>query len=193
MCMNKNANRYVVSVIVPVYNVECYLERCLDSILSQTYTNLEIILINDGSTDQSSQICDAYVKRDPRIRVIHQRNQGVSAARDVGLENATGEFIGFVDADDWIEPDMYEVMIYKIQEENCEVVICDYDEIHNDQLIVRHDANAAEAMCSEQYVLYILERIGLGRTTLWSKLFRRAAIAGVRFDRSFRYTEDLII
>ena len=98
----------LISVIVPIYNVETYLPQCLDSIIVQTWNNLEIILINDGSTDNSGHICDAYVAKDSRIKVVHKSNGGLSAARNSGLDIANGEYIGFVDSDDWIEPTMYE-------------------------------------------------------------------------------------
>ena len=96
-----------ISVIIPVYNVQDYLEECVNSILAQTYTNLEIILVDDGSKDNSGQLCDAFSKRDSRVKVIHKENGGVSTARNAGIESATGEYIAFVDADDYIAPDMY--------------------------------------------------------------------------------------
>ena len=101
-----------ISIIVPVYNVEKYLEKCIDSILNQSYQNLEIILIDDGSTDNSGSICDEYKKKDQRVQVIHQKNQGQSSARNAGLNIAKGSYIGFVDSDDWIEQNMYE-KLYK--------------------------------------------------------------------------------
>ena len=101
----------LISVIVPVYNVEAYLPRCVDSILAQTYRNLEIILVDDGTKDDSDKICDAYADRDPRIKVIHKENGGLSSARNAGIEIAKGEYLGFVDSDDWIEPAMYEHML----------------------------------------------------------------------------------
>ena len=100
----------LISVIVPVYNVEQYLDRCVCSILNQTYQNLEIILVDDGATDSSGRMCDEYAKRDERIKVVHKQNGGLSDARNAGLAAATGEYIGYVDSDDWIEPDMYEKM-----------------------------------------------------------------------------------
>lgn len=101
----------MISVIVPVYNVEAYLPRCLDSILAQSYNNLEVILVDDGSADGSGAICDEYAALDSRIRVIHKENGGLSSARNAGIQAATGEFLSFVDSDDWIEPDTYEVML----------------------------------------------------------------------------------
>jgi len=101
----------LLSVIVPVYNVEDYLPRCLDSILSQSYPNLEVILVDDGAQDASGRICDAYAARDRRVRVLHRENGGLSSARNAGLDAATGEYVTFVDSDDWIEPDSYGPML----------------------------------------------------------------------------------
>ncbi len=113
-----------ISVIVPVYNSEKYLEKCLESIINQTYKKLEIILIDDGSIDESGKICDEYAKKDSRIKVIHKKNEGVSAARNQGLEIATGEYIAFVDSDDWIEEEMYEEMIEQAKINNADIVRC---------------------------------------------------------------------
>lgn len=101
----------LISVIVPVYNVEAYLPRCVDSILSQSYRNLEIILVDDGTRDASDRICDDYAARDPRVKVIHKENGGLSSARNAGIDIAQGEYLGFVDSDDWIEPEMYEKLL----------------------------------------------------------------------------------
>lgn len=103
-----------ISIIVPVYNAEKYLKKCINSITNQTYSNLEIILINDGSTDNSGNMCDEFAKKDERIVVIHKKNEGLSATRNVGIERATGKFIGFVDSDDYIEKDMYETLYKEI-------------------------------------------------------------------------------
>lgn len=115
-----------ISVIVPVYNVEQYIEKCLISILSQTYKNLEIICINDGSTDASGRICDDFAKKDNRIIVFHTENRGVSAARNIGLENFTGDYIGFVDSDDWIEPEMYEELLSLLKSKGADIASCGF-------------------------------------------------------------------
>lgn len=114
-----------LSIIVPVYKVEPYLRRCLDSILAQTFRDFELILIDDGSPDNCGAICDEYAAKDSRIIVIHQKNQGVSAARNAGLDIAKGTYLGFVDSDDWIEPEMYETMIATAKEKQVDVVVCD--------------------------------------------------------------------
>lgn len=119
-----------ISVIIPVFNVENYIEQCLDSILNQTHNDLEIILVNDGSTDRSSEICERYVRHDKRIRLVNQENAGVSVARNLGLQHATGIYVTFVDSDDWLHPQMYHLLYEKIQQrENVDVVMCDYEHV----------------------------------------------------------------
>lgn len=112
----------LISVIVPVYRVEEYLSRCVDSLLNQTYDNLEVILVDDGSPDGSGAICDAYAARDPRVRVLHKENGGLSSARNAGLDVARGAYIGFVDSDDWVEPETYGQMLALAREENVKLV-----------------------------------------------------------------------
>lgn len=112
----------LISIIVPVYKVEEHLGRCVDSLLNQTYENLEIILVDDGSPDGSGAICDAYAARDPRVRVIHKENGGLSSARNAGLDVATGEFLGFVDSDDWVDPNTYSWFMEMAQEEDVKLV-----------------------------------------------------------------------
>ena len=113
-----------ISIIVPVYRTEKYLRECIDSILNQTYRNLEVLLIDDGSPDKSGEICEAYASKDNRIRVFHTINKGLSSARNLGLMNAEGEFIGFVDSDDWIEPNMYEALFKAIQKTDSDICMC---------------------------------------------------------------------
>ena len=113
----------MISVIIPVYNVEPYLRKCLDSVVNQTYRNLEILVIDDGSTDGSGAICDEYAS-DRRMRIFHTENRGLSCARNLGLDEAKGEWIGFVDSDDWIEPDMYEALLKKAEETGADIVEC---------------------------------------------------------------------
>lgn len=122
-----------ISVILPVYNAEKYLKKCLDSIVNQSLKDIEIICVNDGSNDGSLEIMNEYAKKDDRIFLINQENEGPSVARNAALAVATGEFIGFVDADDWIEPSMFETLYNKAREDNSEIVFCDYKEIYNNE------------------------------------------------------------
>lgn len=106
-----------ISIIVPIYKVEQFIDKCIDSIVNQSYNNLEIILIDDGSPDRCPEICDEWAKKDSRIKVIHKENGGAASARNAGLEIATGDYIGFVDSDDWIDKDMYEFLIKQLPED----------------------------------------------------------------------------
>ena len=108
----------LISVIIPIYNVEAYLDECIASVIAQTYSNLEIILVDDGSPDNCPQMCDEWAAKDSRIRVIHKENGGLSDARNAGIDIATGEYIAFVDSDDWIVPEMYEKMLAALKTEN---------------------------------------------------------------------------
>ena len=114
----------LISIVVPIYNVEKYLEKCINSIIIQTYKNIEIILVNDGSTDSSGKICDIYLKKDKRIKVIHKKNGGLSDARNVGIENAKGKYIAFIDSDDFIDSDFIEILYNLIIEYNADVSCC---------------------------------------------------------------------
>lgn len=121
-----------ISIIVPVYNAEPYISKCVDSILSQKENNLELFLIDDGSSDHSGEVCDKYAAQDNRVQVIHQKNAGVSAARNAGIAIAKGKYLGFVDSDDWIEPNMYERLLYVAEETDSNVVMCDATTVYSD-------------------------------------------------------------
>ena len=110
--------KFQISIIVPIYNVEKYVRQCIESIINQTYKNIQIILVDDGSTDTSGLICDEYASIDDRIEVIHKKNGGLDSARKAGIAIASGKYVGYVDGDDWIEPFMYERMVYKRQKGN---------------------------------------------------------------------------
>ena len=120
----------MISVIVPVYNAEKYLNRCIDSVLAQTYTNFELLLINDGSKDRSGEICDEYAKKDNRIRVFHKGNAGVSKARNLGLDNAKGEWVTFIDSDDWVREDFLQKRLDLALKEGADVAYCDFEYVY---------------------------------------------------------------
>lgn len=122
-------NQPLISIIVPVYNIETYLKRCVESILNQTYEHMEVLLIDDGSTDDSGHICDEFAKKDVRVRVFHKENGGSSSARNLGIRQAKGDYLGFVDSDDYIEPDMYAKMVEAITQYDCNIVQISRDEI----------------------------------------------------------------
>lgn len=130
--MKKVGKKPLISVIVPVYNVEKYLNKCIDSIISQTYENLEILIVNDGSTDNSGKICEEYAKNDKRIKIIHQKNGGLSAARNTGIKNSTGEYIGFVDSDDWIDQEMYQTLYEILTAYDGDISACGITKVDNE-------------------------------------------------------------
>lgn len=155
----------LISVIIPVYNVEQYLSHCIDSILSQTFTNFEILLIDDGSTDNSGIICDNYKNIDDRIKVFHKKHNGVSSARNMGLDKAVGEWITFVDADDWIDKNMYYKMYNKAISSNADIILCDFYEYYgrNKQLLKRTFSEKADKN-------RIIRDSFLSFTALWNML-----------------------
>lgn len=122
----RTENNPLISVIIPVYNVSAYVAECIESVLAQSYAKLEVIIVIDGPTDGSDQICEDYAQKDERIRCVYQENQGLSAARNIGLDCAKGEWIGFVDGDDWIEPDMFETLLRAATDSGAEIVNCEY-------------------------------------------------------------------
>ena len=144
-----------ISVIVPVYNVENELERCVKSICDQTYKNLEIILVDDGSTDSSGIICDKLAKKDERIKVIHQKNGGLARARLTGFQKSSGGVVGFVDSDDYIEPDMYGIMLTGMQNTNAEIVFCGYNSITGNVNDKRYFTNSDKILDKDTALKYL--------------------------------------
>lgn len=167
----------VITIIVPVYNVEQYLQNCVDSIINQTYTNLEILLIDDGSQDRCGEICDEYAKKDGRVRVFHTENRGLSASRNLGLREAKGEFIGFVDSDDWIEPEMYDVLLRKMKETDADICVCGYWSEGVSSTIQFH---YPDALYSGKEALTALIHGKIGNYT-WNKLYKRDVFEGISF------------
>lgn len=188
-----------ISVIVPVYNSEKYLKRCIDSILNQTYKAIELILVDDGSPDNCGKICDEYAKKDKRVRVIHKTNAGVSAARNSGLEIASGNYATFVDSDDYIEPEMYGNMMEKVHQYNCDVVMCDCIKDFTDHSeIYTHDIRVGfydkEQLVNEYYPhLLMMENVEYPATiSNWLILFNRNKLGNLRYVVGVRYSEDLL-
>ena len=169
----------LISVIIPVYNAQKYLRQCVDSVLAQTYRNLEIILIDDGSTDNSGKLCDEYAQKDPRVQVIHQTNDGVSAARNAGLKAAKGQYIGFADADDFTEPDMYAYLLELLQRTRSDIARCEAYGLAPLPL-KREVLPAAQAL--EAFFPYVY---------LWNMLFARHVITGACFDEKIAFGEDM--
>lgn len=172
----------LISVIVPVYKVEAYLSRCVDSILAQTYRNLEILLVDDGSPDSCGKICDDYAHRDPRIRVIHKINGGLSSARNAGLDIARGQYIAFVDSDDWIEPEMYETMLAAAIREDVPLVCAGrYDvESKTGERKLGLCPAKAEVITGEETARRIFTWEGMD-SAAWDKLYRRELFDSIRY------------
>lgn len=179
-----------ISVIVPIYKVEEYLHRCIDSIINQTYTNLEIIIVDDGSPDNCPMICDEYAKKDSRIRVIHKKNGGLSDARNAGLEIATGEYIGFVDSDDWIHKDMYHILYKNIIEKDADIAECsikkernyieDFDIPYKYDIFSYTKLDAMGALISEDII----------KQTVWNKLYRKKVIDSIMFEKGKLHEDE---
>ncbi|MGN0223108.1 MAG: glycosyltransferase family 2 protein, partial [Muribaculaceae bacterium] len=180
----------MISVIVPVYNVEKYLRRCVDSLLAQTYTDFEIILVDDGSTDSSAQICDHYTALDPRIRVIHKANGGLSSARNAGIDVSIGDYICFIDSDDYINDNMLGSMIKCITDNHAEICMCGYSivEEHNHTV---HSITFSESRSYSTDEIFREVIIPL-KTAAWNKLFSRALIGENRFPDGRIHGEDLV-
>lgn len=172
-----------ISIIVPVYKVEQYLRRCLDSIEAQTFTDWECILIDDGSPDNSGVICDEYVANDTRFRVIHQENKGVSAARNAGLDVARGEWIGFVDSDDWIEPEMYEYLYEDLLKIESDCVVCGF--YGEKRRRVKKTFSTRQAL----RMIFLPVPIGFGGYSVL-RLISAEKIGNTRFDSTVSYMED---
>ncbi len=172
----------LISVIIPIYNTSKHLPRCLDSVLAQTYTNLQIILVDDGSTDNSGTICDDYATKDSRIKVIHQENQGVSAARNAGLKVATGEYIGFVDSDDFIEPDMYIHLLNLLIQSCSDIAIC---AVVGEATLIKTDHPVVLVPSDAFYKLY-------SQLYTHNKLFKKEIVKNLFFKTDIAICEDMV-
>lgn len=191
-------NNKLVSLIIPVYNNKFFLNKCIESVLNQTYKNIEVILINDGSSDGSGHICDVYAEKDKRIKVIHQENQGVSVARNKGLDKASGTFIQFVDSDDYIEDKMTEILVTEMNE-NIDVTMCGYKSIHRDKdgkirstnSNVYKESHISKESFSKKFGIYFKDMF---INFIWNKLYRVDIIKNnnVYFDSDIGWGEDLI-
>lgn len=188
-----------LSVIVPVYKTENYLRKCVDSILASTYENLEVILVDDGSPDGSGAICDKYAERDARVKVIHKENGGLSSARNAGLDIATGDFITFVDSDDYIACDIYEKLVEKLMADNADIVMMNIATVSEDYSVVgeprQYPAEWLGVKSSEWLFQKICER--MIDTSVWSKIFRADTINSLRFkagvlNEDFLFLSEMI-
>lgn len=181
----------LISVIVPVYNVEKYLPKCLDSLLAQTWQDLELVVVNDGSPDGCWAIMQEYAARDSRVRIFRKENGGVSSARNFGMDAAKGEYLGFVDPDDWVSPHYLEWMVEAMQEQGTQMVLVDHLDVREggkepeEQLSERP---AARKITTEHYPQAGREAGG----NAWRTLYHRSVVENIRFDESLRYAEDIL-
>ena len=180
----------LISIIIPAYNVSDYLPRCLDSVLIQSYTDFEVIIIDDGSTDNTPQICDEYAERDKRVRVLHKENEGVAAARNAGLDMVVGEYIMFVDADDWIHEDALRIMYDRIVADHSDLAIGRHVDVFSDGAV--SDLPYKWIQDDVLTPSKIFEMIGKNKrfaTALWGKLYKREIIIDIRVP-NLRSGED---
>lgn len=183
----------IISVIVPVYNVEQYLSQCIDSLLTQTLEDIEIILVDDGSTDACPQICDAYALRDTRIKVIHKVNGGLSDARNWGIERAQGEYIAFLDSDDWVKPDFYEYLYNLIQRKNADIAQCDYIKVYDNTTKIDFDEAIKESTHTGVEALYLLCGEEYIKTVVvWNKLYKRKLFDKIRFPKGKIHEDEFV-
>ncbi|ALB44256.1 MULTISPECIES: glycosyltransferase family 2 protein [Clostridium] len=172
----------LISVIVPVYNVEKYLPQCIDSILNQTEKNLEIILVDDGSLDNSGKICDEFSKKDDRIIVIHKKNNGLSSARNAGLEIARGNYIGFVDSDDWLDKTMYEVLLKLLKENNSDISCCDFFKTANSNDSIPHiDNEIINSYNNIESLNNFYNGLYTQTVVAWNKLYKRELFKDISY------------
>ena len=181
----------LISVIVPVYNVRPYLEKCFDSIARQSYQNLEIILVDDGSTDGSGELCEDLSKRDGRVRVIHKKNGGLGSARNAGIDAARGAILSFVDSDDWIEPGMYETLSGIMCRENAQIIACGIKKVSETGEVSYYQDNLKErSVYTREEALLELPKNERLSNSMCNKLFRRETIQGLHINEQIYYEDN---
>lgn len=185
----------MVSIIIPVYNAEKTIRRCVDSVLNQEYKDTELLLVDDGSTDLSGQICDEYAKKDSRVCVIHKENTGVSDTRNLALERARGTYLQFLDSDDWISPDATSLMVRAAGESGCDMVISDFYRVVGERVSHKGDIEPGGLLTREEFAGFMMEKpADFYYGVLWNKLFRRALVEenGLRMDKTISWCEDFM-
>lgn len=180
----------LISIVVPIYNVEQYLDKCIESILKQTYENIEIILVNDGSTDNSANICNKYEKKDTRIKVIHKKNGGLSDARNIGINNAKGKYIIFIDSDDWIDINMVKNLYSISLKYNADIVQGEYIEAYKEDDIIKNNMNKEEIICNSDQMLESLYGDKYVKSVVvWNKIYKKDLFENIRFPKG-KLNED---
>lgn len=184
-----------VSIIVPVYNAERSIARCVDSILSQQFTDFELLLVDDGSRDGSGAICDGYAAADSRVRVIHKENTGVSNTRNLGIAQARGTYLQFLDSDDWITPDATKLLVQTAEAHSCDLVISDFYRVVGERVSRKGDIDEDRTLTREEYAAHMMEQpADFYYGVLWNKLYRRDIVAdhGLRMDPDISWCEDFL-
>ena len=184
-----------VSIIIPVYNAEHTLERCVDSVLNQEFEDFELLLVDDGSSDGSPALCDRYAGRDNRVRVIHRENGGVSAARNAAMELAAGEYLQFLDSDDWITPDATKLLLRSAREKRCDLVIADFYRVVGDRVSHKSGIEEDRVLSQEEFAACMMENpADFYYGVIWNKLYRRDIIEAhrLRMDTAISWCEDFI-
>lgn len=179
-----------ISVIVPVYRVEAFLDRCIQSIAAQTYRNLEIILVDDGSPDNCPALCDAWEEKDPRIKVIHKKNGGLSDARNAGMAAASGELMGFVDSDDWIAPDMYQHLYDLLNADGSDIAACGVEMVWEAGMPSRMLTKAGRCVLNQEEAMRAIIEESWLKQPVWYKLYKTALIRDIPFPVG-KYHEDV--
>lgn len=185
----------MVSIIVPVYNAEQVIGRCIESVMKQEYKDFELLLVDDGSTDASGEICDRYAEKDQRIRVIHKENGGVSAARNLALEEARGTYLQFIDSDDWITLDATGLLVRAAQEHECDLVISDFYRVVGERVSHKGDIDENEVFGREEFAAHMMENpADFYYGVLWNKLYRRELVETyrLRMDAAISWCEDFM-
>lgn len=180
----------LISVIVPVYKVEKYLKRCVESIVNQTYDNLEVILVDDGSPDHCPAMCDVWKDKDDRIKVIHKSNGGLSDARNAGMEVANGELIGFVDSDDWIAPDMYQCLYETMKADNSDIAACGVEMLWEDGTLSQRLTQTGSCVLNREEAMDALIEESWLKQPVWYKLYKTDLIRNILFPVG-KYHEDV--
>ena len=181
---------YKVSVIVAAYNIQDYIVKCLESIANQTYNNLEVIVVDDGSSDNTGKLADEFAEKDNRFIVIHKENGGVSSARNKGIDVASGDFIGFVDGDDTIENDMYEMLVNNAIKYDADISHCGYKLIENGKEILMYGTGKIIIQNRKKGILDLMDGT-LIEPGIWNKIFRKEIVGGARLDENLKINEDL--
>ncbi len=181
----------LISIVIPIFNAEAYLRRCLDSIQNQTYSSFEVILVNDGSTDNSGNICEAYTLNDSRFTTIHNPNIGAGASRNLGLSKTQGKWITFIDADDWIAPDYLDSLLSAALKESADAVFCNALYVSNDSTTKSNIYTICESISGQLALKKMLIRSGI-RSELWGKLFKRDILGNIDIPTGISVGEDLL-